>query len=108
MGQLLHHKNGLKNQRRKNMASSFYALERMVKGFANHRRIEILSLLQSTPEQSVEEITEKLKVNFRTTSVHIQRLAAAGLVLKRNAGQAVRHKITDRGIKVLTFLRTLE
>ena len=35
-------------------------LERIVKGFANHRRLEILELLQRTPELSVENISERL------------------------------------------------
>lgn len=87
---------------------SYYQLERIVKGIANHRRIEILELLRSVPELSLEEISEKLNVNFKTISEHIKRLAASGFVIKRYAGHAVRHKITDRGIIILKFLRTLE
>jgi len=35
-------------------------------------------------------------------------LAIAGLVLKRNQGASVRHKLSDRGDVILKFLRTLE
>ena len=83
-------------------------LERIVKGFANHRRIEILQLLEQRPELSLNEITEVLGVNFRTSSEHIRRLSYAGLVMKRNEGNAVRHAVTARGIAILKFLRTLE
>ena len=83
-------------------------LERTVKGFANHRRIQILELLQKTSELSVDEIATTLNVNFKTASEHIRRLAIAGLVLKRHAGNEVRHKLTSKAIGILKFLRILE
>ena len=83
-------------------------LERIIKGFSNHRRIQILTLLNYIPELSVGEIAQKLKINLKTASEHIRRLAISGLVLKRNQGKNVRHKLSDRGLIVLTFLRTLE
>lgn len=86
---------------------NFHSLERLVRGFSNHRRIQVLDLLSKSPELSVEEIAERLKINGKTASEHIRRLAIAGLVLKRNAGASVRHKLTDRGNNILKFLRTL-
>lgn len=83
-------------------------LERFVKGFANHRRIQILQLLERQPELSVVDISERLQTNFKTISEHIRRLAIAGLVLKRSAGNSVLHKLTDQAQSVLKFLRTLE
>ena len=87
---------------------NYHSLERLVRGFSNHRRIQILALLRKKPELSVIEIAEELKINMKTASEHVRRLAIAGLVLKRSAGNAVRHKVTDRVISVLKFLRTLE
>ncbi|MCX6718475.1 MAG: winged helix-turn-helix domain-containing protein [Candidatus Staskawiczbacteria bacterium] len=87
---------------------SYYQLERIVKGVANHRRIEILELLKANPELSLESISKKLDVNFKTISEHIKRLATAGFVIKRYEGHLVRHKITIRGLAILKFLRTLE
>lgn len=86
----------------------FRKLERRVKGFANHRRIEIIELLKRRSELSVADIAETLKINFKTASEHIRRLAQSGMVLKRNDGRMVRHKLTPRAEKVLTFLRMLE
>ncbi len=83
-------------------------LERVVKGFANHRRIEILILLEKTPELSLIEIAEELKINFKTASEHIRRLAIPGLLMKRNVGSSVRHALTEDGKLILKFLRTLE
>ena len=90
------------------MALRYRKLERITRGFSNHRRIQILELLKKTPELSVAEIAGKLKINFKTASEHIRRLAIAGLVIKRSAGNSVRHKLTSRGESILKFLRTLE
>ena len=90
------------------MKLNYRQLERVVRGFSNHRRIEILELLEKIPELSVVEISEKLKINFKTASEHIRRLTIAGLVIKRSAGASVRHKLTERGELILKFLRTLE
>lgn len=87
---------------------SYRQLERIIKGVANHRRIEILELLKREPELSVIDIAGKLNINFKTASEHIRRLAIAGLVLKRSDGASIRHKLTERGEDILKFLRTLE
>jgi len=90
------------------MKKSYYQLERIVKGFSNHRRIEILEALKSNPELSLEEISKKLKINFRTAHDHIKKLAAAEFVLKRSDGFNVRHKVTEKGLSVLKFLDTFQ
>ena len=92
----------------KNKNKSYYQLERIVRGAANHRRIEILELLQKRPELSVLDISEILHVNFKTVSEHVRKLAATGMVLKRSDANSVRNRITNRGSAILKFLRTLE
>lgn len=84
------------------------ALERIIKGFGNHRRLEILSLLKREPELSVDQIAEKLKIGYVNASDHVRKMAIAGLVIKRHDGPAVRHKLTDRALHVLVFCKTLE
>ena len=86
----------------------YHSLERSVRGFSNHRRIQMLELLHKSPELSVIEIAESLKINMKTASEHLRRLAITGLVIKRNSENAVRHKLTPRAQSVLKFLRTLE
>ncbi len=86
----------------------FRKLERIVKGFANHRRIEILTLLKKHPELSVDEISERLAIGYENASDHIRKLAIAGLVLKRSDGWSVRHKLTDRAVIILAFCKKLE
>ncbi len=79
-------------------------LERVVKGFANHRRIEILELLAAHPELSVGEISDKLQIEIRTASEHLRRLSIAGLILKRYEGREVRHALTETARSILLFL----
>ena len=83
-------------------------LERIVKGFANHRRIQIMELLNDSPELSVTDVANKLKINIKTASEHIRRLAISGLVLKRSRGINVLHKLSPQGAIILKFLRKLE
>ncbi len=83
-------------------------LERIVKGFANHRRLQILELLYKNPELSVQEISDKLKSAFKNISAHINKMATAGLVMKRHDANMVRHKLTKRGKSILQFVRIIE
>ena len=83
-------------------------VERIVKGFANHRRLQILELLKREPELSVMDISERLKIGYENASDHIRRMAIAGLLLKRNEGSAVRHKLTPRAESILVFCKKLQ
>ena len=83
-------------------------LERIIKGFANHRRLEILDLLSRQSELSVEEISDKLQIGYVNASDHIRKMAIAGLLLKRHEGTAVRHKLTSRALAILVFCKKLE
>lgn len=87
---------------------NYRALERIVKGFANHRRLEIMDLLKREPELSVSDISERLKLGYENASDHMRKLAIAGLVMKRNDGPAVRHKLTPRGESILVFCKRLQ
>jgi DNA-binding transcriptional ArsR family regulator len=83
-------------------------IERVVKGFANHRRLQILDLLKSEAELSVDEIADRLQIGYMNASDHIRKLAIAGLLLKRSDGPHVRHKLTARAIAILAFCKKLE
>ncbi len=89
-------------------AKTYRELERMVRGFANHRRIQIMEILKKKPEMSVDEIATFLNISYKTVADHVRRLAIAGLVLKRNQDVSVRHRLTDQAEYILKFLRTLE
>ncbi|OGG54910.1 hypothetical protein A3C20_02095 [Candidatus Kaiserbacteria bacterium RIFCSPHIGHO2_02_FULL_55_25] len=86
---------------------NYRQIERIVKGFANHRRLQILDLLKREPELSVEDISERLTIGYENASDHVRKLAIAGLVMKRNEGSAVRHRLTPRAESILVFCKTL-
>ncbi|TSC61539.1 MAG: Uncharacterized protein Athens041674_728 [Parcubacteria group bacterium Athens0416_74] len=87
---------------------SYRKLERIIKGFANHRRLQILDLLKREPELSVEDVSERLHIGYENASDHLRKLAVAGLVLKRNEGSSVRHKLTTRAESILVFCKRLQ
>lgn len=87
---------------------NYKKIERIVKGFSNHRRIEIMELLYKEPELSLNEISEKLNVNLKTLSEHLRKMAISGIVLKRYEGIEVRHRLSQRGEKILQFLKNME
>lgn len=87
---------------------NYRKMEKLVRGFSNHRRIQILNLLSGSPELSVLEVSARLRIDYKTASDHIRRLAIPGLVDKRNQGPNVRHKLSPLGFTILKFLRTLE
>ena len=78
-----------------------------MKGFANHRRVQIMELLYEEPELSVNDVTEKLRIGYENVSDHIRKLAIAGLVMKRSDGTSVRHKLTPRAESILVFCKRL-
>jgi len=86
---------------------NYRKIERVVKGFANHRRIQILDLLNEKPELSVDDIAGKLHMGYENASDHIRKLAIAGLVMKRAYGSSVRHKLTSLAGSVLVFCKRL-
>ena len=87
---------------------NFRKIERVVKGFANYNRLRILELLERKPELSVDNVAHKLKIGYMNASDHIRKLAIAGLVIKRNSGTSVLHKLTPRAKAILVFCKKLE
>jgi DNA-binding MarR family transcriptional regulator len=79
-------------------------IERHFKGVANHRRIDILLLVSKNPGITVDEISEKLKSNFKTVSEHTRRLVQAGLLNKRYVGRSVVHTLSPYGKKFVNFI----
>lgn len=86
---------------------TFQQIAHITKGFANHRRIEVMFLLAGSPNLTVWEIANILSVNYKTISVHISRLMLSGLVTKKYRGQEVIHKLTNRGKQALQYIRKI-
>ena len=90
------------------MGHNYLKLERIIKGFANHRRLEILNLLKTKPGLSVDNIAEILRIGYQNASDHIRKLYIAGLVSKKSLGTSVVHQLTHRAEAILVFCKKLE
>ena len=83
-------------------------MERHFKGIANHRRIDILLLINRKERITVEDIAQDLGVNFKTISEHTRRLVQAGLVDKKYHGRTVEHSLSPYGKQLIKFITTFQ
>ncbi len=81
-------------------------LERHIKGIANHRRIEILFLVNAVQGITLDEISTELKCNFKTISEHTKKLVLAGLLNKKYQGRKVAHYLSPYGRKLLNLIKS--
>jgi len=88
------------------MAKTSKQLERYFKGAANHRRIDILFAVKGADGITLEQISEKLRANFKTMSEHTKKLVQAGLLNKKYQGRGVAHSLSPYGQKFLEFIKT--
>ena len=80
-------------------------LERYFKGAANHRRLEILLLIDKSEGMTLEKIANVLDCNIKTISEHTRRLVQAGLLNKRYHGRTVEHSLSPYGKQFAHFAR---
>lgn len=96
-----------KKPRQRNVVNEV-PVEKIIKGFANKRRLEIITLLETRSNLDVEGISEALGIEFKNASAHISKLAIAGIVHKKYQGHRVLHSLTGRGKNILKFVRIIE
>ena len=80
-------------------------LERYFKGVANHRRLDILFLIEKNEGISLERIAETLDCNMKTISEHTRRLVHAGLLNKKYRGREVAHSLSPYGKRFVNFTK---
>jgi predicted transcriptional regulator len=76
-------------------------------GLGNHRRIEMIRLLQERGNLCVNEVAAECGIDVATASVHAKRLHAAGLIKKRADGRRVQLFPTRRAATLLGTLDLL-
>ncbi len=81
-------------------------LERYFKGASNHRRLEILRLIDKNSGMTLEKIADTLGCNVKTISEHTRRLAQAGLLNKQYQGREVAHSLSPYGKRFINFIKT--
>lgn len=80
-------------------------LERYFKGVANHRRIDILKLVNKQEGITLVGIAETLNCDIKTISQHTQKLVQAGLLNKRYKGKYITHSLSPYGRKFIKFIK---
>ena len=83
-------------------------LENIAKGAASHRRFQIMDILSHLPDLSVEDVADKLNMDYKNAAQHLQKLYLSGLVTKKIFASSTLHKLTERGKSILDFYRNLE
>jgi predicted transcriptional regulator len=86
----------------------FYVQADILKGAANHRRVEIIYLLAEESEgASTDTIIDKLDINYQTGSHHLRKLVDSGLVKSWQEGRNRLYDLTEHGQSIITFLKTI-
>lgn len=88
-----------------NETKRFAQLERMMKGAANRRRIQILHLLEATPGLDLSSIARACGMHAQTATEHTTKMLNAGLIQKERRAKYVLHELSPLGDGVLAFLK---
>ncbi len=83
-------------------------LEKHLKGISNHRRIEILLLLDKHHNLTLDNIANNLGVDIKVCSEHSRRLKDAGLIDKNYKGRYVEHSLSPYGKVMVKFLKSFQ
>ena len=77
------------------MPLSTLLLTRVFKALANRQRMEIIKLISKKP-MTVLDISDNLKITFKTTSFHLLKLEREGLVKNEKIGKFVYYKPDEK------------
>lgn len=80
-------------------------LEKHFKGISNGKRIKIILLVFDTPGLTLNQISQKLKCNIKTTSEHLRKLHQAGIISKMHSGRCVEHYLTPSGAQTVEIIK---
>ena len=89
------------------MANSDRSRAIIAGGLANHRRIEIIRLLQTRGSLCINEVATECRIDVATASQHAKRLHEAGLVKKLAVGRRVQLYPTRRATTLIGTLDLL-
>ena len=82
--------------------------ERIFKGLANHRRLQILRILQNRGPVSLDKVAEICGIQAPTACEHARKLRLAGLVFRRRLRRCIHLELTERGQFALQVSPQLE
>lgn len=77
-------------------------LEKILKALANRRRLLILKLIKSKKRATVSQISESIKLSFKSTSKHLAILYSAGFLEKEQISLNIYYSITKKLPKLVS------
>lgn len=78
---------------------------KVLKALANKKRMEILRLLEYSNELDVIEIADEIRLHYKSTSKHLQRLAEAGLLDRTRKGFRVNYSLKPKIDRIIKAIR---
>ena len=82
--------------------------ERIFKGLAKHRRLQILRILKNRGPVSLDKVAEICGIQAPTACEHARKLRLAGLVFRRRLRRCIHLELTERGEFALDWAPRLE
>ena len=83
------------------MANNDRGRAQIAGALSNHRRIEMIRLLQARGSLCVNEVANECRIDVATASEHAKKLHEAGLIKKRAEGRKVHLHPTRREATLL-------
>lgn len=80
---------------------------KILKALANSKRMEILNLLSKEKDLNVAEIAKEIKLHFKSTSKHLQKLAEAGLVIRTQNGFRAEYNLKEKIEQIIKGINKL-
>ena len=69
--------------------------EKILKALANRRRLAIIEYLKNKEEATVGDISEKIKLSFRSTSKHLAILLATNMLSRTQISLEMHYRLSD-------------
>lgn len=90
------------------MRIDYTHIEKVMKGMANKRRLQILVLLDEEGGLTLSDISERLNMGYLNVSDHARKMIASGLISRKNEGVTIHLSITTLGRNILVFCKKLK
>jgi DNA-binding transcriptional ArsR family regulator len=76
--------------------------------FSSKLRVKILKILTQVGELNVSEIARRLRVNYRTTNIHLKSLECEGLLQHKEFGRIRLYRLNERSPKTKALQDLIE
>jgi len=79
-------------------------LEKLLKALSNKRRLGILRFLKKKKEANVNDISEDIKLSFKSTSKHLAILYAANIVEKEQRSLEMYYRLSPELHHIVKYI----